>query len=98
LALNANWDDELLGSELQALLVSDLGLEIGITGFTAAEIDRAIEGLSVEDDGDPDDDLVPAAIVLSRSAPGDIWQLGDHRLVCGSALDSNTVAMLMPGD
>ena len=95
LALNAGWDEEILGSELQALLVSDLGLDLGVTGFSAAEIDRAIEGLIVEEGGDPNDDILPPAAVPSRCAPGDIWQLGVHRLICGDALDGEIARMLM---
>jgi DNA modification methylase len=98
LALNAGWDDEILGSELQALLVSDLGFEIGVTGFTAAEIDRAIEGLVVEEDGDPNDDILPPPVVASRCGPGDVWELGSHRLICGDALDPTVAAILMDGE
>jgi DNA modification methylase len=97
LALNAGWDEEILGSELKELLVSDLGIDIGITGFTSAEIDRAIEGLVVEEDGDPRDELLPGSIP-SRCAPGDIWQLGSHRLICGDSLDSDVVSILMDGE
>jgi DNA modification methylase len=97
LALNAGWDEEILGSELKELLVSDLGIDIGITGFTIAEVDRAIEGLAVEEDGNPEDDEVQQ-IVPSRCTVGDVWQLGPHRLVCGDSLDRDVVAILMDGE
>jgi DNA modification methylase len=35
---------------------------------------------------------------LARVLPGDIWQLGRHRLICGDALDADTVASLMQGE
>ncbi|HEX3756869.1 MAG TPA: DNA methyltransferase, partial [Rhizomicrobium sp.] len=95
LALNAGWDDEILAEELQALLLCDGDIDIGLTGFSIAEIDRAIEGNMVEEDGDPADDVVPEAAAAPRCAPGDIWQLGSHRLICGDALDPAVVDSLM---
>ena len=56
LALNAGWDDSLLGEELQALLEIDLDFDIGITGFSIPEIDKLIDGLVPEEPGDPEDD------------------------------------------
>ena len=47
LALNAGWDDEILAEELKALLDIDLDFDVGITGFSVAEIDGFVEGLSV---------------------------------------------------
>jgi ParB-like chromosome segregation protein Spo0J len=84
LALNAGWDDELLAMELQDLLAADLGFDVGITGFTIAEVDRLIDGLAPVEDGDPALDALPdPAQVPLRCRPGDVWQLGVHRLVCG---------------
>ncbi|KQZ20789.1 DNA methylase N-4 [Mesorhizobium sp. Root552] len=98
LALNAGWDDELLADELKALLDIDLDFDVEITGFSHAEIDSLVEGLIPEEPGDPDDDVLPDIDpAASRCQPGDIFQLGRHRLVCGSALDPVVVAALMDG-
>lgn len=98
LALNAGWDEELLAEELQAMMgIEDLGFDIGVTGFELGEIDTLITGLSVEEPGDPEDDVLPAA-APRRVHPGDVWQLGRHRLVCGDALGMEVVAMLMAGE
>ena len=99
LAMNAGWDDELLALELKELLTIDDGFDIGITGFTIAEVDGLIEGLSVEEPGSPRDDELPALTndpAVTRL--GDIWQLGRHRLICGSALNPNVVQQLMNGE
>ncbi len=98
LALNAGWDDQFLAEELQALSELDLDFDIEITGFSVAEIDSLVEGLVPEEPGDPDDDLVPDTDLKPRVRPGDIWQLGPHRLVCGSALDQAVVNALMAGE
>ena len=53
LALNAGWDEELLAKELGALYELDLDFDVEITGFSIAEVDNLIDGLSVEEPGDP---------------------------------------------
>ena len=96
LALNAGWDEELLAEELEAILGDDAGFDLSITGFSLAEVDSLIEGKSVEEDGDPADDLLPEE-VPPRCKLGDIWQLGPHRLICGDALDPKVIDLLMDG-
>jgi DNA modification methylase len=99
LALNAGWDEEVLAEELQALQALDLDFDIGIIGFSVAEIDGLIEGLQPEEPGDPEDDILPSP---DDGPPwcrlGDIWQLGPHRLICANALDRESVAALMEGE
>ena len=82
LALNAGWDDEILATELGALYELDLDFDVEITGFTISEVDNLIDGLSVEEDGDPRDDQQPED-PPARCQLGDLWQLGPHRLICG---------------
>jgi DNA modification methylase len=98
LALNAGWDQDLLVEELQALLATDdLGFDIGVIGFEVGEIDTLIEQVAPEEPGDPEDDVVPE-IAPRRVAPGDVWQLGNHRLVCGDALDPAVLDLVMAGE
>ena len=98
LALNAGWDDDVLAEELKGLLANEtLGFDIGVIGFEVAEMDAIVEGLTPEDPGNPEDDIVPDAAPL-RVGLGDVWQLGPHRLVCGDALDGAVVELLMDGD
>jgi len=98
LALNAGWDDGLLAEELSALISMDDAFEVSITGFTLAEVDSLIDGARNEEPGDPDDDCQLVGNVASRCKPGDLWQLGPHRLICGNALDGDVVSMLMAGE
>ena len=99
LALNAGWDEELLAEELQVLLLEDnLSFDIGITGFSIAEIDSIIESKSPEEDSNPADDILPELIEgQTRCSVGDVWQLGEHRLICGNSLNPQTIATLMNG-
>jgi DNA modification methylase len=97
LALNAHWDEEILGQELQDLLSSELDFDIGLTGFAIPEIDNLIDGLQPLEDEDPRDDAIPAdGPPVSRL--GDLWQLGPHRVICGDALKADTYAALLGGE
>jgi len=97
LALNAGWDEDLLAAELGALMSADLGFDIGVTGFSIPEIDGILDTVAPEEPGDPEDDVVPEA-APRRVQPGDLWQLGPHRLICGDALDPAVVGALMSGE
>jgi DNA modification methylase len=92
LALNAGWDNEMLALELQDL--SDAGYDLGLTGFDPDEIDalnpQVIEGLTDEDET-PDLPDEPTTKI------GDIYLLGNHRLMCGDSTSLNDVDKLMQG-
>lgn len=99
IALNAGWDEELLAIELKELLHSNLDFDLSLTGFTIAEIDTLIESQAPEECNNPIDELLPPIEPdQTRCRPGDLWQLGLHRLICGNSLDQNIVAALMNGE
>ena len=99
LALNAGWDEELLALELKELSILDPAFDIGLTGFTIAEVDGLIEGLAVEEPTSPKDEALPPLGDGSEvTLAGDVWLLGRHRLMCGDALDPEVVAALMAGE
>ncbi|MGD1926284.1 MAG: ParB/Srx family N-terminal domain-containing protein [Paracoccaceae bacterium] len=99
LALNAGWHENQLGQKLGALTeMEDLDFDLEVTGFSIAEIDSLIDAVEPEKAGDPRDDAVPGADVPCHCRPGDIWQLGAHRLICGNALEAEVVALLMDGE
>ncbi len=82
LALNAGWDDDLLRVELDEL--SDMGFDIELTGFSLDEI----EALQIEEEpeeGLTDEDAVPEAPEQPVTVEGDMWRLGNHRLMCGDS-------------
>ena len=82
IALNAGWDTEILKLELADLSMPDLEFDLGLTGFSPGEIDVVLAGSE-----DPDDEVIPAVPVSPRVRPGDIWQLGEHRVACGDGRD-----------
>ena len=91
LAMNAGWDDELLKLELTELKDADFDLEL--MGFTNDELDRLINGEA--GGGLTDDDAVPETPTDPVSRPGDLWTLGNHRLLCGDATLLSDVEKLM---
>jgi DNA modification methylase len=82
IALNAGWDLDLLKVELHDLSSLEIDLDLSLTGFSTGEIDVVLD-----DGGDPDDEIIPAAPQTPRTRPGDIWILGEHRIGCGDGRD-----------
>jgi hypothetical protein len=91
LALLSTWDAKLLVEEIEMLVQDDF--EIEITGYSTAEIDQML----YPETGDPDDQLpeVDEPQLVTRNC--DLWKLGVHRLLCGSALDAAACVRLMQG-
>lgn len=97
LAELAGWDKDLLAIEFQNLMELDTGFDLTVTGFEVPEIDVLIEGLSPTETGQPDPDDAPPDPGPAVTQHGDLWQLGRHRLVCGSALEAESYASVMNG-
>jgi hypothetical protein len=94
LALNAGWDREILAIELQHLSGLDLEFDIEITGFETAEIDLLADGPGKQPSDDPAD-WQPTVGTQAVSRLGDLWQLGDHKLLCGDARDPEAYTTLL---
>ncbi|MGA2981885.1 MAG: DNA methyltransferase [Terriglobales bacterium] len=94
LAEKAGWDISILAIELQHLTSLDLQFDVSITGFEVAEIDLILEEAEKEKE---EEDPVEISSGPAVTKPGDIWLLGDHRLICGDALDESTYCGLMNG-
>jgi DNA modification methylase len=93
LALNAGWDNELLMLELDALKDADYDLDL--TGFSADEIsDLMPEQLTA---GLTDEDAVPDVPEIPHTVLGDVWVLGNHRVMCGDSTSIDAVEKLMDG-
>ena len=68
LALNAGWDEELLAEELKGCSLRTIDFDVELTGFSIAEVDSLVEGLSPEEPGDPDDDVLPGSTTARHAA------------------------------
>ena len=97
IAESAGWDREMLAAELPELaeLLVIEGLDVSITGFPPVEIDQLTADFE-DDSSDPDDVADPAWVTAAAvSRPGDLWQLGRHRLLCGDARKADDLARVM---
>ena len=93
LALNAGWDLDALKLELETL--QELDFDIELLGFDDDFIDGLLEDEPV--DGLTDEDECPEPPETPVSVLGDIWQLGNHRLMCGDSTSIDAVDKLMDG-
>jgi DNA modification methylase len=95
IAENAGWDDAMLRIELQSL--QEDGFNLDITGFDADALAEIMAGEETTVDGNTDDDAVPELSETPISRPGDVWILGEHRLVCGDATQAASYEQLLAG-
>lgn len=93
MALNAGWDEELLKIELENLKELDFDLEL--TGFNVDELDDI---LGTEEEKEVVEDEVPEVQEEPKAKLGDIYQLGNHRLMCGDSTSIDDVKKLMNGN
>ena len=98
LALNAGWDDAMLGIELADLQAH--GGNVDLIGFSEKELD-ALMNPAVVTTGLIDDDEIPEPATngsQSVARAGEVWTLGRHRLMCGSSTEAGDIAKLMEKD
>jgi DNA modification methylase len=93
LALNSGWDDELLKIELEQL--EELDFDLGLIGFSDDELALLIGGETTE--GLVDEDQVPELVDDPVTVLGDVWLLGNHRLMCGDSTSIDAVDRLLEG-
>ena len=90
----ATWDDALLAGELAAL--ESLSIDASDLGFTDDELTRIFAPPLTEGEVDPDD--VPAPPDEPVTKRGDVWLLGEHRLMCGDSASTSDVDVLLAGN
>jgi ParB-like chromosome segregation protein Spo0J len=89
----SGWDGELLAAELHALNAA--GFDLDLTGFEGEDLERLLAPL--DDDGLAGEDVIPEPPMNPVSRPGDLWLLGDHRLLCGDSTKAADVSRVMDG-
>ena len=93
LALNSGWDEEMLSLELSQL--KDEDFDLSLLGFDDKELDDLLAE-TVEGETDPDD--VPEPPANPVTVQGDVWTMGNHRLMCGDSTSIDAVEKLMDGN
>ena len=91
LALNAGWDEDLLRVELEDL--QSLDFDLDLTGFNPIELDELLRDPITEERADE----APPLPEFATTQLGDLWFLGEHRVLCGDATSLEAVARLLNG-
>src|SRR5262249_55619572 len=89
----STWDDEKLTRELLAL--QNEGFDLDLTGFSGDDLLRLLNSEPAVGLTDPDD--VPQPPDEAITQPGDLWILGDHRLLCGDSSKADDLDRLLNG-
>ena len=96
IAENAEWDEAMLRVELADL--QDKGFDLDLTGFDVDALAELMAGDEPVNEGQTDEDAVPEVGETPVSRPGDVWQLGPHRLLCGDATVAASYEALLDGE
>jgi len=96
IAENAEWDEAMLRVELADL--QGEGFDLDLTGFDADALAELMAGEEPVNEGQTDEDAVPDVGETPVSRPGDVWQLGPHRLLCGDATVAASYDALLEGE
>lgn len=94
LAMNAGWDNAMLTIEMQEL--EDEGFDLTLLGFDDKELNALLQPEIVE--GLTDEDAVPDTPIEPKTKLGDVYILGNHRLMCGDSTSIDAVEKLMDGE
>jgi DNA modification methylase len=95
IALNSTWDEDMLRNELESL--KDDGYDLALTGFNTDELDSLLADVTNGSGGLTDEDDAPAPPEVAKTVLGDVWVLGNHRLMCGDSTSIDAVEKLMAG-
>lgn len=98
LAQNAGWDSEVLALEMQSLI--DLDFDLSLTGFETVEIDQVLDDWAASSslEEEQSEDQIPELAEQVVTQPGDMWQLGQHRLLCGDARSIEDLSTLLANE
>ena len=93
--VGSGWDTEVLRVELES--IQEDGFNLDIVGFTDEELESLLRGPEETVDGQTDEDAVPETLETPVTVPGDVWVLGDHRLLCGDSTQLDAVERVLAG-
>ena len=94
------WNSDILAEELEFLTDpdSDISFDYRITGFDTPEIDDILDDETDTARNDPEDDIAPPVSTPPVTLPGDLWDAGQHKLICADATVSEAYERLMQGE
>ena len=91
---NGGWDEAILAQEFEALLNQEFNA--ALLGFSEKEIGQLLQFIP-DTIGETDQDDVPPLPIIAVTAPGEVWNCGSHRVMCGDSLSQNNLELLLGG-
>ena len=91
----SKWDGKALAGIMLELAEADLSFDIEAAGFSVGEIDLMVAATD-DDAGDADDEIPEPGPIITQL--GDAWELGDHAILCGNALEEASYSAIMDGE
>ena len=88
----SKWDGKVLAGIMLELAEADLSFDVEVAGFSVGEIDLMVAEQE-EDEAEKDDALPDPGPAVSQLA--DVWELGEHEIICGSALEESSYAAVL---
>lgn len=95
IALNSGWDEDLLLEEI--LFLQEKDFDLSLIGFSDEELNALLPDEEVEEKRKTEEDEVPEPPEAPVTASGDVWILGEHRVMCGDSTSIESVEKLMNG-
>lgn len=96
LAMNAGWDEEMLKAELEAL--KDDCFDLSLVGFDDAELGDIFAPEPTDVDAEPQIDKADELREKWGVETGQLWRLGEHRILCGDSTKADDVSRVMDGE
>lgn len=97
IAEDASWDTNELKLELQEIAIDTPDIDLTLSGISITEVDRLIGNID-GDLSDLDQPVDPEMLGSAVTQAGDLWRIGEHRLLCGNACKADDVVGLMEGE
>lgn len=97
IAEESGWDNAILKADFEILIEEEF--DLSVTGFEIGEIDVLMldSGDEGEEQNDPEEELPEESEIPERVKAGDLWQLGNHKLICGDSLKDAVLKVLTGG-
>jgi len=95
LALSAGWDEAMLRMELESL--EQEGFDLDLVGFTDEELKELLRDPEETRKGLTDEDSIPDELERAVTVPGDVWIMGQHRLLCGDSISMDDIQKVLAG-
>ncbi len=90
----AGWDEAVLAAELREIAATE-ELDLSLIGFSEDDLAVLLAEKGASEPNTEGDEQIPEPPIQPVTRPGDVWQIGNHRLICGDCRDLAVVKILL---